>query len=83
MTIQPWPIESDEPEKGQTILFSLQGVCVPIYGRIMEKGETESKVMTFAYQEIMTVQNSDIARRVMARSDLYALMKRFSPVIRK
>ena len=79
MQPQTFPIQSDEIEKGQTVIFCLQGVCHPIYGRVLEKGETESKVMTFEHREKMTVSNVDMARRVMERPDLYAMIKQCSP----
>lgn len=74
-----YPIESDEPEVGQTVVFSLHGSCQSIYGRIVNKGETESTIVTFAYMKMWLVPNTDMARRVLARSDLYAMIKQYSP----
>lgn len=72
----------DDLETGQTVAFQLNGVGFLIYGRIIELGAGVAWVMTFGDRETFPIPHIDIARRVLSRHEVTAMMRRYSPARR-
>lgn len=76
---QPSRITPDDLETGQTVAFRVHGVSFLIYGRIVANMDEVAEVKTFGDMETLIIPHIDMARKVLSRNELRAMITQYSP----